>query len=397
MEGWRRPTIVFFLASLATALGASCGINTDTPTGQDSGKPSTELAIKNLRATNIQDTRALITWTTSAATVGTLKYGPDAALSVTRTVSVQVASEEHEVQLADLLPETTYYFLVSALSTRGDTTSTRGTPFITLPDQELYDTTRPVISNIEVVGVTSSSAEIHWKTDDRTRGNIHYDTALPLDQIAPEFPSAPTRYERDHALILTDLQDSTTYIFAIDATNRAGLNTVTTEELSFTTLSRPTIAVCPNEIIVAAGATFDLGLCILNAKNIHGAAIILEYDPAALEVVSSTTGPDWGRTRGYLEMPVADLGPGLYGIQASWEIQYSGSTPLGTKADGNIEFYTLHCRLLPGASGTIPITFYEGTVPGDPDPTYPSLYDHHRLVVSFRLQPGQIEVEGATP
>jgi hypothetical protein len=395
MEGWRRLTLVLVLALLGTALGAGCGISTDTPTGQDSGKSKGTLSIKNLRATNIKDTEATITWSTSEATVGTVKYGRDATLSVTQTASVQIAREQHEVTVDGLLPETTYYYRVAALSTRGDTTSSRGTPFITLPDQELNDQTAPVITGIQVVGVTSSSAEIHWKTDDRTRGKIHYDLTHPFANTATEFPTEPTRYERDHALVLTELQDSTTYYFSVDATNKANKNTVTTQDLSFTTLGKPTIAICPDVITVGAGTTFDLGLCILNAKDVHGVALIVEYDPHALEILpnggGSREGPDWGRTQGHLIQPVADLDPGLFGIAATWKIQYSGNTPLGTLADGDIQFYTMRCRVL-AASGTIPITFYEGTVNGDPDPEYPSLYDHHRLVVSFHLRTGEVQV-----
>jgi len=399
MDGWRRLTFALTLTLLGTTLGAGCGINTDTPTGQDSGKVKGALSIKNLRATNIMDTAATVTWSTSEATVGTLRYGRDATLAVTQTVSVQIAREQHEVALDGLLPETAYYYRVAALSTRGDTTSSRGTPFITLPDQELNDRTPPVISDIEVIGVTSSSAEIHWKTDDRTRGRIHYDLAWPFGHIATEFPDEPNRYERTHSLVLSDLQDSTTYHFAINATNRASLNTVTTQDLSFTTLGKPTLAICPDVIAVAPGATFDLGLCILNARDVHGVAIIVEYDPQDLEILPSGVaggsheGPDWDRTQGHLTQPVQELDPGQFGIQATWKIQYSGNTALGTLADGNIEFYTLRCRVL-AAAGTIPITFYQGIVNGDPDPEFPSLYDHHRLIVSFNLRPGEVQIVG---
>ncbi len=399
MEGWRRLTLALTLTLLGTTLGAGCGISTDAPTGQDSGKGQGALSIKNLRATNIKDTAATVTWSTSEATVGTLRYGRDATLAVAQTVSLPIAREQHEVTLDELLPETAYYYLVAALSTRGDTTSARGTPFSTLPDQELNDQTPPVISDIEVVGVTSSSAEIHWKTDDRTRGRIHYDLTRPFGHVADEFPNEPDRHERLHSLVLTDLQDSTTYLFAINATNKAGLNTVTTQDLSFTTLGKPTIAICPDAIAVAPGATFDLGLCILNAKDVHGVAIIVEYDPQELEILpsgvqgGSREGPDWNRTQGHLFQPVQQLDPGQFGIQATWKIQYSGNTALGTLADGNIQFYTMRCRVR-ASSGTIPISFYEGIIHGDPDPEFPSLYDHHRLVVSFHLRPGEVEVVG---
>lgn len=396
MEGRRRITFVLALALSGFAAGAGCGISTDTVKGQDPGKPDGELAIRHLRATNIKDVEATVTWETSTATVGTLRYGRDATLSVTQTVTVPIAREQHEVLLPDLVPEATYYYRVAALSTQGDTTSARGTPFITLPDQELNDPTAPVISDVEVVGVTSSSAEIHWKTDDRTRGRIHYGVARPFTDTAPEFESEPTRYETAHTLVLTDLQDSTTYLFSVEAVNKADLSTVTTQDLSFTTLGKPTIAICPSEIIVAAGATFDLGLCILNAKDVHGAAILLEYDPAALEILpigtsGSRTGLDWTTTQGHVYMPVADLDPGLWGLQATWKIQYSGNTSLGTKADGDIEFFTLRCRALSG-SGNVTIGFREGTVNGDPDPVFPTLYDHHRLPMSFRLRPGEVEI-----
>ncbi len=402
MDGWKRETVVSLLTLVAIGLAAGCGISTDGSVGPDPGAGSQKLRIKDLQAGDITDTEATITWSTAISTVGTLQYGLDASMQLTETISIQAFDESHELVLDDLEPQTTYYYRVAALSARGDTASAKGTPFTTLPDQELFDSTPPVIYDIEVVGVTSGSAEIHWKTDDNCRCRIHYDLARPFQHTEQEFPADPTRYARSHSLVLTDLTDASTYLYAIEATNKADLSATTLQDLRFTTLSKPTLAICPDSVDVAVGAIFDLGICILNAQDVHGVALILEYDPTELEIFpdgvqgGSGSGPDFLPTGGHIIQPVTELPDGRFGVQASWAINYAGNTALGTDADGDIEFYRLRCRLLTDA-GAPTITFYQGILNGDPDPVYPTLYDYHRLPMSFHLEPGVVRVVAGSP
>jgi hypothetical protein len=131
---------------------------------------------------------------------------------------------------------------------------------------------------------------------------------------------------------------------------------------------------------------------------VHGIALVLTYDPVVLEILphgpsGSGEGPDWYTTGGHIVQPIRQLEPGQFGLEATWLIQFDGDTPLGTLADGDFEFYTLRCRLKSDTDSTR-INLHEGYLPTKPGEAYPTLYDHHRLAISFHLRPGTITTPG---
>ena len=344
--------LTFFLVILAAWAG--CSISSDVPTTSgDPGVHSDDFDISDLLVLDIGDTSATISWVTTESAVSVLRVDDDSLFESTQTVTT-TAAMTHGVSIDWLEPNTIYYYKVNAYATTdGDTSSERGAPFRTQDDQDLHDTTPPVIYGIEVVGVTSTSAEIHWKTDDRTRATLSYGEAAPLQEEAEEYPDSPASYSRGHSITLLGLEDETTYTFVIKATNVAQL-TANSDPANFQTLKMPTISFCPDSTVIAPGDTFDLVFCIESAQDIHGLEFVVEFNSE--EIVPVGGGIELELTRRefcsydyYCEL--------LFGrrvtsnaimIHASWTPQYDGTTLLGTMATGDGELCSMRWRLRSG-------------------------------------------------
>ncbi len=381
---------------LLLALGwLGCGIGGVATSGDDGSKHEGVLQVLGLKATGVSDTSAVVEWTTTMPTVGVLRIGSsaDLASSVSHTTGF---NSYHQLALTDLTPDTQYFFRVQAITTRGDTTSARGKAFRTDPQHDAFDTTPPVLSEIEVTSVTSSSALLHWRTDDHCRCVISYGPTAALGFEQLEYADDPDNFTCGHALALTGLEPSTTYHFVIRATNLAQLS-ANSSPLTLTTLQAPTLTFCPQTLSAAPGDDFDLDLCIQQAQDLAGASVTLVFDPAALQIVGGAAGVDPGPffldNGGHLFMaPVIDPVAGRILIEASWIIDYEGNEPLGTRADGDGVLCTLRCRWrsdYTGAATGIGFVLTDTDSDGEPDTR---LLDFNRLPIRFDNVEAQITV-----
>jgi hypothetical protein len=350
--------------------------------------------IRDLQVAAVTDTTAQVPWSTDRATVGTLQFDTQSSLLTTQTM-VTALQYDHQVELSHLIPHTRYYYRVAALSAQGDTASQRGTPFQTMQDADLDDTTPPVISDIYVAGVTSSSAEIRWRTDDPTRGAVHFDPdgAAPFDLSAAEYADEPDKYTYGHALVLTGLNDGTTYGFAVQATNKAGLTTYSSA-LQFTTFAKPIIGFCPTTVTAIPDQNAEITLCIHNAVNLHAMSVAVLWERNKLRVPGrtsavATTSEFRAEQLGHMfmvsELPDDLLLPAEWDgilVEATWEVEYdqSGRVALGTEADGDIQVCTITMRLDAAAT--------QGAVRIHDTST---LYDHHNLAVWYHSEVGSLE------
>jgi PGF-pre-PGF domain-containing protein len=74
------------------------------------------LEISGVRITEVTSNSATISWRTSRPTSGTVYYGISRELAITPAVSPSLSATEHSVKLVGLLPDTTYYFKIQAVS-----------------------------------------------------------------------------------------------------------------------------------------------------------------------------------------------------------------------------------------------------------------------------------------
>lgn len=80
----------------------------------------------------------------------------------------------------------------------------------------------PVISDVQVVGVTESQAEITWQTNEPATSKVNY--GLECAQLSTSVVS--TDYVTVHAITITGLEECTTYFFEVASTNVHGQETV---------------------------------------------------------------------------------------------------------------------------------------------------------------------------
>lgn len=396
MEGiYQRLSPSLVCSFLFALLLTGCGMSTEVPVDDEDPGIHRDLIISGLRVSGITDTTATVTWSTDRATVGTVALDTQPDLLTTQT-SISGLSYNHEILLRSLVPNTRYYYEVSALSSQGDTASVRGAPFQTAPDSDLMDITPPVVSDFYVGGVTSSSAEILWRTDDRTRGKVLWDPdgAAPLDSITIEYETDTNRFTRGHSMILTGLADGTIYASAVEVANKVGLES-TSYQVLFTTLARPTLAFCESPYSAREDQVFTASVCIQQASNLHAAAIALLWERQKLSVPGRTTaikaseefyGPQRGHMFMVSELPEHVQLPAQWDgllIEMTWTVDFdqSGEVALGTSADGNLEVATIDLKLkIAETEGLLRI--------GDMS----DLYDHNHLPVSFHTQDGQVIV-----
>ena len=98
------------------------------------------------------------------------------------------------------------------------------------------DTTPPVISNLGVSSVTTSSVTISWSTNESASGRVFYATVTPVSPATAFSTPAGSPLGMSQVMPLTGLSTTTVYYYLVTATDAAG-NTATSSENSFTTLS----------------------------------------------------------------------------------------------------------------------------------------------------------------
>ena len=94
----------------------------------------------------------------------------------------------------------------------------------------ICDFTPPQITEVEVKNITRTSAEVHWRTDERTTGRVRYGKNRPYHKS--DLSAVPAR---SHMVTLTGLTPETLYYFQVIAWDRGG-NETKSKILTFTTL-----------------------------------------------------------------------------------------------------------------------------------------------------------------
>ncbi len=204
-------------------------------------------AITNLAASSPDSTSATLTWSApsdppsggavasydirySTSPITTSNWG--SATMATGEPSPAAPGTSQSYILAGLNPSTAYYVaLVPADAVGNLSTLSNVATFSTLPPP---DTTAPLLSNIAVSSITSSSAVITWTTNEPadTRGEfgitISYGTTVTPDLALTT----------NHTINLSGLLASTTYHYRVESRDMAGIPAVSGDHI-FTTLPPP--------------------------------------------------------------------------------------------------------------------------------------------------------------
>jgi len=179
--------------------------------------------IVNIRVNNITETEADVLWDTDIASTSTVNYGTTIAYGSSTSVGGSVFN--HSVHLTGLTPGVLYHYRVRSTGSGPETVSGDNT-FTTL------DTTAPVLSNIQAIEITGTSARIVWDTDEDSDSKVDYGTAS-----GPPYTSTVSSgtLTNAHSLTLTGLTSNTNYKFRVTSKD-ASSNSATSIEFNFTTL-----------------------------------------------------------------------------------------------------------------------------------------------------------------
>jgi len=98
------------------------------------------------------------------------------------------------------------------------------------------DTIAPVISSIEAINITASTAKIKWSTNELADSKIWYGTTTPVVTTSDPTKSS-SAYIASHEIELTGLTASTTYYYVVGSTDSSS-NTTKSAERLFMTLAQ---------------------------------------------------------------------------------------------------------------------------------------------------------------
>ena len=167
--------------------------------------------ISNVAATGISNTSAIINWTTNLPASSLVNYGVTSGYGASSPLNALLTTA-HTVTLTGLTPNTLYHFDVVSSSGGNPATASANFRFATL-------STAPVIGNINVIYLTSTSATINWTTDQPASGLVNYGTTTNYG-ASSALSSAPVIA---HSITLNGLTPSTTYNFDVVSAGQANV------------------------------------------------------------------------------------------------------------------------------------------------------------------------------
>ena len=163
---------------------------------------------------------ARVTWTTEQHATSMVEWGLTTAYGLSKSDSAFTLS--HDVELFGLSPGLEYHYRVTSLGVSGLSTTT--------PDLTFTTGVRPVVSNVSVTNITTSSATVQWTTDQLANSRIEYGLTTAYGSSTTLDPALVTAHEQT----LTGLQSNKTYHYRIISANADGLANVNVDR-TFTT------------------------------------------------------------------------------------------------------------------------------------------------------------------
>ena len=193
-------TIVVILAALLTGC---------TEVGETDETPP---EISQISAVDISQTSAFITWTTDEPATSQVKYG--LSTNYTSTVSNENLVTSHRVYLDGLTANNTYHYNVKSKDASGNAAISGDNTFTTATTG---DTTPPVISELSVSDITTSTATITWTTDEPATSQVEYGLTESYGSTISDDELVTIR-----SIQLTGLIISSTYHYRVKSEDASG-------------------------------------------------------------------------------------------------------------------------------------------------------------------------------
>jgi hypothetical protein len=211
--------------TVSGTLAAGAGGSSGPPLG--GGGDTTAPTISSIVVTDITETSARVTWTTDETADSRVDYGLTATYEIGSETDVALINS-HSLTLSGLTAGTTYHFRVRSADLATNEAVSEDFTFATLAGP---DVTAPVISDVQVLDRTGTSARIVWATDESATSIVDYGLTNAYE-LGSE---SDADLVADHSISLTGLMSETTYHFRVRSADTEG-NEAASSDNTFTTL-----------------------------------------------------------------------------------------------------------------------------------------------------------------
>ncbi len=198
--------------------------STSTPGGGGGGGDTQAPVISNVQVINITSSTASVVWDTDEPSDSTVEYGITISYG-SSTLFNATDVYQHQIDLSGLTASTTYHFRVSSRDSSGNLAVSTDYTFTTLGDLN-----PPIISNVQVINITDTTALVIWNTDEPATSLVNFG-------LTSAYGSSVNAQGlvTNHAVQLVGLTPGTIYhvsVTSVDASN----NTASSPDSTFTTL-----------------------------------------------------------------------------------------------------------------------------------------------------------------
>ena len=187
-------------------LPGSAGSITRIESGDHAGP-----VISGVSSSNITINGAAISWTTNESADSQVQYGTTTSYGSTTALNSALATA-HSQALTGLAANQRYHYRVRSRDAAGNLATSGDSTFTTRSDGP-----DPVISQVEVSGITGRSATIRWLTDRSSDSEVEYwaDGQASARAVLGDLVT-------DHVLTLNQLRESTVYRFRVKSADANG-------------------------------------------------------------------------------------------------------------------------------------------------------------------------------
>jgi len=206
--------------------GAQGTVVSETPTGKFT-TPAT--IISQPKATAVTTKKATIDWSTDRSSDSKVAIGTRSGVYGASEIGSSVQVTDHLINLENLSPGTTYYFVVKWTDEDGNTGTSSERSFTTSP--------APSVKEIESSNVSLSGATVSFTTTGATQAKVYYGASESFGGVKTINTSAETS---SYQVRLDELTDGAKYFFMISTFDSEGAE-YSGNILTFTTPPRPRI------------------------------------------------------------------------------------------------------------------------------------------------------------
>ena len=171
--------------------------------------------ISNVLVSDIEQNAATVSWNTDEPVIYTFKYRLEESTGAYTKITTDVYQPGGEVELTELLPDTTYQFIIicedhqrdpdSAANVSSDTNTFKTTAL---------DVNKPVISNLRIINVYRNRVVIGWETDELANTQVDFGVGNYNSTYVDEL------YTKKHTVVLTHIDPSTEYQYRVTSEDR---------------------------------------------------------------------------------------------------------------------------------------------------------------------------------